>query len=111
MMCIDCHERPIHARGRCTRCYPAAAARGVIQIKHYKGATCCQAPGCTMTGLFRRGFCPMHYTRLYRHGDVADRRPVQCQAPGCERRGKLTRGMCVMHYARWWREQKQKLGV
>lgn len=69
----------------------------------------CRAPGCTRTDLQGYGYCGMHYMRLYRYGDVADRWPDVCRVAFCGRRGRLARGLCHKHYVRLWRNELRAL--
>ena len=67
-----------------------------------KATRLCAIPGCEKPSR-RRGWCHMHYTRWYRHGDpLADHSLVskECSVEGCEK-GSTARGLCSPHYARW----------
>jgi len=103
VMCVDCHERPAFARGRCKRCYETATRRGVIQIQHAGDTPHCTVPGCTTSGLLTRGLCGMHYTRWKRYGSTGSRWPHRCVIAGCNRAGPYRKGRCNMHYMQWRR--------
>lgn len=65
-------------------------------------ATRCSIPECEKPAR-RRGWCHMHYTRWWRHGDplaVETHEPTHCSVEGCDR-PHMARGMCQRHYARW----------
>jgi len=56
-----------------------------------------------------RGWCTMHYSRWYRHGNPLPRVPKRivqsnkgktCSAVDCKRLA-ISRGFCQMHYVRW----------
>lgn len=69
MMCLYCGVRPILSRGRCSKCYRIAAARGEITVKKH-GPTLdrCSVEGCE-NAAYGLTYCRMHYMRHYRHGD------------------------------------------
>lgn len=65
----------------------------------------CAVDGCDRSGRLVRGWCPMHYSRWRRHGDVhAYARPTYsdeyCSVDGCDKPA-LSRGWCTGHYGRW----------
>jgi hypothetical protein len=67
----------------------------------------CSIPDCGKP-VKTRGYCPLHYHRLWRHGDpLANHRydkkePVICSIDGCEGRA-IGRGYCSPHYQRLMR--------
>lgn len=69
----------------------------------------CSVPDCTGAAT-TRGWCPTHYKRWLRHGDVAVlRRPARgrraCSLDGCDK-PRDARGLCHAHY-----QQLQRHGV
>jgi hypothetical protein len=59
-----------------------------------------------------RGWCKLHYTRWYNHGDPLtllkggrpqNRADGECVIKGCEKPGPFTKGMCGMHYMRQYK--------
>lgn len=64
VLCEVCSERPVHARGHCSRCYQFARRTGLLQrSQDYKGLpTTCIAEGCKLPAV-ARGKCMSHYRR------------------------------------------------
>lgn len=61
----------------------------------------CSIDGCDKP-VNGRGWCKMHLTRFYRHGDpmAIQAYPDGCSIEGCERKF-YARGWCRLHYNRW----------
>jgi hypothetical protein len=95
-------DRPVYARGHCSRHYRQLLRRG--QIQPDRAPEECAAEGCERRAV-TRGWCHGHYLRWSRQGDVkADvplARPVRdvCSVDACER-GSHSAGMCRSHYER-----------
>lgn len=67
----------------------------------------CDVEGCARSGFIRRGWCQMHYSRWYKHGDPGEAESRQaprgeCSVGDCAR-VSTSGGRCNMHYHRWER--------
>jgi hypothetical protein len=97
----DC-DRPLYARGHCSRHYRQLLRHGLVQPD--RAPTGCAVDGCERRAV-TRGWCHGHYLRWSRQGDVrADvplARPVRdvCSVSDCDRGGHSA-GMCRSHYER-----------
>lgn len=78
----------------------------------------CILDGCVRAANVKgaaRGYCQMHYARVYKYGDPTvtliqvGNDPV-CTVEGCERPHR-SRGMCMNHYNQWFTIQQRLSGV
>lgn len=95
-------DRPVYARGHCSRHYRQLLRRG--EIRPDWAPRVCAVDDCGRRAV-TRGWCHGHYLRWSRQGDVKANvplaRPVRdvCSVEGCER-GSHSAGMCRSHYER-----------
>jgi len=61
----------------------------------------CKATGCNRTDFVVKGYCSMHYKRLYRNNTLTARSKYpqhgSCAAPNCERKSVII-SHCHKHY-------------
>lgn len=98
LLCTECNQKPIHARGRCATCYSRAYKANPAFARHYEA----RDKTCRVCGdrAHAQGLCQKHYMRLYRHGRVAKgvSRPMRiCKIEGCGKRHHGW-GYCEAHY-------------
>lgn len=110
-------DRPVKARGWCTRHYMrwhATGDPGPVGLKRRPDHAPCSADGCEREN-FANGYCGMHLYRVERYGEpgpagpLLERRPrprrppVKCKVEGCDRILGRTggKGMCRLHHRRW----------
>ena len=97
----DC-ERPVYARGHCSRHYKQLLRHGEVQPDHAPAD--CAVPGCGRKAV-TRGWCHGHYLRWSRQGDVRANVPLSrptndtCTVPDCVR-GAHSASFCRSHYKR-----------
>jgi len=109
---IEGCERPVYARGWCTRHwyrwrYHGSPTAGRPVDQDDSGGVC-SVEGCERPAA-ARGWCRTHHRRWLRHGSPLVRGVIEtpaigaqrfCSVDGCARRHEA-RGLCSMHRARW----------
>lgn len=66
MLCFECHQQHIHARGRCMTCYwRYRASAAFIRVHARHPSPICEVDGCARTAE-RCGLCTTHYMRRWR---------------------------------------------
>lgn len=81
--------------------YACLVMHGKLLLKTAASATC-QVATC-LRRAEKRGYCGMHYQRLWKHGDPIFERPTFdiCRVRDCKREPRSSRsGLCEMHYCR-----------
>jgi hypothetical protein len=92
-------DRPVYARGHCSRHYKQLLRHGAVQPDPAPKE--CAAEGCERPAV-TRGWCHGHYLRVVRGGDVRAHQPLEraqpalCLVPGC-RRPANSGGRCRSH--------------
>ena len=95
-------DRPIYARGHCSRHYKQLLRHG--KLLPDRAPKECAADGCDRRAV-TRGWCHGHYLRWSRTGDVKAGVPLarplrkSCTIPGCHRTSHA-HGLCQSHLSR-----------
>jgi hypothetical protein len=95
-------DRPIYARGHCSRHYKQILRHGQVQPDRVPAT--CAAEGCERTAV-TRGWCHSHYLRWTRQSDLNPNDPLSrpirqvCSVPDCDRMTH-SHGMCRSHVNR-----------
>ncbi|MCW2607154.1 MAG: hypothetical protein JWO60_1847 [Frankiales bacterium] len=99
--CLAC-DRPVYARGHCSRHYRQLLRTGSIRPE--KVVADCAVDGCGRKAV-TRGWCHGHYLRWSRSGDVRAGVPLErperddCAVEGCVD-GAVSSGLCRAHARR-----------
>lgn len=62
MLCTNCNEKPLLAKGLCGACYHRMRKTGSVQRTNVRNTGLCSAEGCAEQA-FAKGMCPHHYEK------------------------------------------------